>query len=153
MSLDVTTPDPPDLTNRGLPAQFDPDELSGSESELSRDALEEALRDGAWSEAFQEWAAYTDLTEAEYRELDEGGLLEAVDFYWDPFEERLRFDVPPMPGWMDEEFAARARVELTDLAETVVETLEDTYEDWTEAGPSDAVWTEELYDDGAEPGE
>ncbi|WP_372911751.1 hypothetical protein [Salinigranum sp.] len=81
MTLDATTPDPPDLTNRGLPAQFDPDELSGSESELYRDALEEALRDGAWSEAFQEWAAYTDLTEVEYRELDERGFLEAVDFY------------------------------------------------------------------------
>lgn len=68
MSLDVTTPDPPDLTNRTLPAQFDPDELAGTEAELYRGAIEEALREGAWNEAFQEWATYTDVTETEYQD-------------------------------------------------------------------------------------
>lgn len=98
MALDVEVPNPPDLTNRGVPDDFDATDELGGPNEFHRAELEDVLRDGAWQEAFHEWAAYTDLTDEEYRVLYDRGLLEELDFYWDPAEGRLRFEVPPLPA-------------------------------------------------------
>ncbi|WP_142859362.1 hypothetical protein [Salinigranum halophilum] len=149
MALDVETPTPPDLTNRGLPADVDPDEAGGDEADRYREAVEDVLLDGAWEEAFNEWAAYADLSEAEYRTVNDAGLFTALDFYWDPAEERLRAEVPPPPdAWADGgEFAARVTAELTDLADTVLELLESTYGDWSEVGPDDDVWAGQFEDE------
>ncbi|AFK21149.1 hypothetical protein E6P09_15440 (plasmid) [Haloferax mediterranei ATCC 33500] len=145
MVLDVESPDPPDLTNRGLPSEFEAPEVLGT-SNLRREELEEILRDGAWNEAFSEWATYTDLTEEEYQTIRGRGLFEQLDFYWDPVEERLRFEVPNPPAeWSTrEDLVSNARAELTDLGHAVVEMLEDAYVDWGEEETSDAVWREEA---------
>lgn len=155
MALDVETPNPPDLTNRSLPADVDPEASGGNESDHYREELEEVLLDGAWEEAFNEWAAYADLSEAEFRRVHEAGLFEALDFYWDYGEERLRAVIPSTPAeWADEsEFDSRVTTELVDLADTVIDLLEDTYGDWSEEGPSDAVWPAEQFDDGDAPEE
>jgi hypothetical protein len=147
MVLDVESPDPPDLTNRGLPSDLDIAELPGNSNDLRREELETVLREGAWNEAFQEWAAYTDLTEGEYRTLQDHGLLQALDFYWDPVDEQLRFEVPELPGEFDrEDLAAMAQAELTDLGHTVVEMIEDAYTDWG-GMETEAPWTEELFEE------
>lgn len=143
MTLDVEVPTPPDLTNRGVPAGFegDVDELASPEM-FHREELEQVLRDGAWQEAFQEWAEYTDLSETEYRTLRDHGCFETLDLYWDPSAERLRFDVPSIPAEIDGEVSRSLfRTELSDLGDVVVELIEDTY--W-EGGPR---WTDGMFEE------
>jgi hypothetical protein len=149
MGLDVETPTPPDLTNRPLPSDLEPADVP--DSGLRREELEEMLREGAWHEGFEEWAAYTDLTEAEYEAIRESGLLEELDFYWDPVEERVRFEVPPADRPAGEDLAERTTAEMTDLCRTVVEMLEDAYVDWEENG--EALWSEETFGEGTPPEE
>ena len=141
MALDVETPDPPDLTNRGMPDHVDPADASDGLTDLRREELEEILQDGAWNEAFNEWAAYTNLTETEYRTIAHHGLIEQVDLYWDPAEERLRFELPELPEELAERrsFAMTARTELADLGDTVIDMIEDAYVDWS--GEETEPWT------------
>lgn len=155
MGLDVETPNPPDLTNRGLPGDIDPEESGGSESDRYRAEVEAVLLDGAWEEAFNEWAAYADLSDVEYRTVHDAGLFERLDFYWDPVEERLRAVIPPTPAaWSDEgEFASRVTTELADLADTVLELLEDTDGDWNDEGPSDDIWETAQFENEDAPEE
>ncbi|KTG13644.1 hypothetical protein [Haloferax profundi] len=140
MVLDVETPGSPDLTNRGTPSELDASEVIEGESDLRRGELEGFFRDGAWSEAFNEWAEYTDLSESEYELVREEGLIEQMDFYWDPVTESLQFEVPVVP---EGDVASKIRTELTDLGQTVVEMLEDGYVDWNEKNHSEMVWSEE----------
>ncbi|WP_255196441.1 hypothetical protein [Halorarius litoreus] len=151
MVLDVDPPTPPDLTNRGVPNGAKTAEVMTSESDLRRAELEALLEDGAWTEAFHEWAEYTDLTEADFREIDSEGLFDELDFYWDPVEEALAFDIPDLPdAWTGRTvFASLVRTELTDLGHAVVEMLEDAYVEWGETEPADGVWSEEAL--GEEP--
>jgi hypothetical protein len=148
MALTVETPTPPDLTNRPLPSDVDPADVLDGSNDLRREELEEALQDGAWSEGFQEWAAYTDLTEEEYHAIYDHGLLDRLDFYWDPTTERLRYAVPAVTGALaDDDLAARAESELDDLGRTVVEQLADAYLDWGETDAGEADWSEETFGD------
>jgi len=143
MALDVEVPNPPDLTNRGVPAGFegDVDELA-SPAVFHRAELEQVLRDGAWQEAFREWTAYTDLSEVEYRTLRDHGCFEALDLYWDPSAERLRADVPSIPTDVDDEVTRSLfRTELSDLCDVVVEMIEDAY--W-EGEPR---WTDDIFEE------
>lgn len=139
MGLDVETPDSPDLTNRGLPSDVAPDDVVAGESDFRRGELEDVLRDGAWNEAFLEWAEYTGLTEAEFRTVREAGLFERLDFYWDPEERRLRGEVPTLPPELaaDRSLASLVTTELSDLCEMVVEMLSDGYVDWGYSGSTE----------------
>lgn len=145
MALDVESPNSPDLTNRGTPSELEASEVIGSESDLRREELERFLQDGAWNEAFEEWAEYTDLSQKEYEEILERGLVGQIDFFWDPVETRLRFVIPPVPDeWPDgTDISSKVRTELTDLGQTVVEMLEDGYVDWEDKDRSEKVWAEE----------
>ncbi|WP_256290013.1 hypothetical protein [Halobellus inordinatus] len=151
MALDIDTPTPPDLTNRPLPSTFDSEELEDAE-ELRRAELEEVLRDGAWNEAFEEWDEYTDLSDSEVRSLQDAGVFEQLDFYWDPIDATFRFEVPSLPPELaDEELATYATTELTDLGQTVIELLADAYLDWgDEESPIDH-WSEETFSDQTPP--
>lgn len=146
MALDVEPPAPPDLTNRGVPDRLAATRAMVSAGDLHREELEEVLRAGAWREAFREWAAYTDLTEEQYRRLREAGILAELDVYWDPDEQRLRSDTPTLPDDVVEDLpAALVRTELSDLGDAVVETVSEAYEDWGEASDVEPAWTEELF--------
>lgn len=149
MALDVETPNPPDLTNRPPPTGIDPAELLDGETDFRRAELEEILEDGAWSEAFSEWAEYTELTEAEYQVVRDLGLVEQLDFYWNPIEERLRFETPPLPEELDQQrdLAVEISSELAALARTVVEMLDEGYVSWGEADATESVWTEDPVGD------
>ncbi|MFB6155351.1 MAG: hypothetical protein ABEJ22_05600 [Haloferacaceae archaeon] len=145
MSLEVEVPDPPDLTNRGPPEQFDA--VESIESGLfRREELESALRDGAWQEAFDEWAEYTDLTEAQFEAVRERGLFREYDFFWDPDEERLRFVSPTVPeddvGALDDGTIDGA---LSDLGHTVLEMLQGLYAEYWDHDTEDIVWSEQTF--------
>ena len=149
MGLDVETPDPPDLTNRGLPGGVDPDAANDGLGDLRRAELEEVLRDGAWSEGFREWAEYTDLTAPEYSVLREHGLFGEMDFYWDPTEGRVRYEPPALPPELSErrELTSLADTELSDLGDAVLETIDDGYLDWGGEPTDDRDWPGESFDD------
>lgn len=60
MSLDVDSPEPPEL------AAVDPNEYEDAEvagGEYRRDDLEALLHEGAWEDAFSEWSDTTDMDE------------------------------------------------------------------------------------------
>lgn len=150
MNQDIDVPVPPDITNRGLPEQFDADEPV-DESDLRRGDLESVLRSGAWREGFDEWAQYTELDRSDVDDAHRLGLFGAFDFYWDGDGERLRYVVPEVPESWDER-ADEASVtrtilqgELDDLGRTVAETIATDYVDWGDEERDDLVWGVESF--------
>lgn len=139
MTLDVETPAPPDLTNRSLPAAIDPDETVDATGDLRRGELETAFHDGAWGDAFEEWAEYTDLSEAEFRAVHDAGLIDELDVYWHPESGTIEFETPPIPDVVggDTGLAPRAESELSDLGEILTDVLADGYLEWSEMGTVD----------------
>lgn len=147
MALDVEPPPSPDLTNRPPPSELDPAGAIDDIGDLRREELEELLADGAWTDAFLEWADYTDLTESGYRSIHAAGLFEGLDFYWDPTEGQIRFEVPSVAELAPhEELAGLAAAELADLGEVVVETLERGYVDWGEPSEGEEDWRDGVFD-------
>jgi len=144
MTLDVELPEPPDLTNRGQPDGFEAANAVGMNGEFRREAIESALRDGAWQEAFDEWAEYTDLTEAEFETIRDLGLFREFDLFWDPEEERLRATTPSVPESADVE-ADTVDAALSDLADTVLEMLNDAYAEYWNDDAEDVVWDETTF--------
>ncbi|WP_191967172.1 MULTISPECIES: hypothetical protein [Haloferax] len=152
MALDVENPSPPDMTNRGVPTELDLTETYGIESDFRREELQEYLHDGAWKEAFEEWTEYTDLSDTEYEQVLELGLIEQLDFFWDPVEERLQSVVPDMPDEWPRgiDISSKVRTELSDLGDAVTEMLEDGYVDWGTKGRSEKAWSELKYSEELE---
>ncbi|WP_369333253.1 hypothetical protein [Haloferax sp. Atlit-19N] len=114
--------------------------------------LEDLLQEGAWKEGFNEWAEYTDLDEEQVRIVSDLGLFQVFDFYWDPTEDRLRFDAPTIPNdWrerdatesLDSSTVSMIDATLQDLGQTVHETLEGYLERNDEA--TDFGWGKETY--------
>lgn len=153
MTLDVEVPDPPELSNRGVPAEFEAVEAVGSSADLRREELEAFLADGAWREGFEEWAQYTDLGEAEFAAARELGLFRAFDFYWDPSDALLRFEAPSVPDdWRrrldrDALDVTLVGAELQDLGRAVAETLVESYVDRGEGGDGETgyAWGGETF--------
>lgn len=154
MALDVAVPEPPDLSARGRPRDFEWDDETRGSEDFRREELEALLQDGAWREGFEEWAQYTDLNEAEFHIVDTLGLFQAFDFYWHPTDDRLRVDAPSVPDdWRSREATAEvdsstvSQIDgaLEDLGRAVQEALEG-YLDRSEAS-SDATWGEDAYGD------
>lgn len=156
MTLDVAIPDPPDLSNRGAPEEFEWTEDTGGAEDFRREELEALLKDGAWAEGFNEWGEYTSMDEQQVRAVEDLGLFEEFDFYWDPTQDRLRADPPELPeDWAEREATASwnsstvaaVESELRDLADVVYETLEDYLED---DDVSEHHWGERDYGDRGE---
>ncbi|MFB6171023.1 MAG: hypothetical protein ABEJ23_00710 [Haloarculaceae archaeon] len=153
MGQDIDVPAAPELTNRGRAREQAGVEETGDLEEIRRAELETALAEGAWQEAFDEWAAYTDLTGAEIATLAELGVFQAFDFFWDPDAEGLDVETPRIdPGSPTAEQVAAVEGssadlltdELADLGRTVVEELEDAYPLWT-TEETDYVWSEATF--------
>jgi len=152
MALDIDVPEPPDLSNRGMPREFEwQDETLGSE-DFYREDIEDLLQEGAWKEGFNEWTEYTNLDAEQVQIVSDLGLFQALDFYWDPTEDRLRFDAPRIPDdWreqdvtesLDSSTVSMIDGELDDLGRAIQEVLEDYLERNDEA--SDYGWGEETY--------
>lgn len=66
-------------------------ETLGSE-DFSREHIEDLFQECAWNEEFIEWTGYTNLDEEHVRAVNNLGLWQAFDFYWDTPDSPLRFD-------------------------------------------------------------
>ena len=152
MALDIEVPEPPDLSNRGMPREFEWQEETLGSEDFYREDLEDLLQEGAWKEGFNEWSEYTNLEEEHVRIVGDLGLFQAFDFYWNPTEDCLRFDAPVIPDdWrerdetesLDSSTVSMINGELDDLGRAVQEVLEDYLERNNEA--SDYGWGAETY--------
>ena len=152
MAIDIEVPEPPDLSNRGMPREFEWQEETLGSEDFYREDIEDLLQEGAWSEGVNEWTEYTGLDEEHARIISDLGLFQAFDFYWDPTEDRLRFDAPQIPDdWrtrnatasLDSSTVSVIDDELDDLGRTVQEVLEEYLERNDDA--SDYGWGEETY--------
>ena len=142
MSLDVAVPEPPSLEAGVDASDYDDAEVVGAD-DYRREELEEYLRAGAWAEAFDEWAAHTDLTAEEFaiaRELD---LFTGFDFFWDDFADRVGYHAPGIPeDWKERGYhpsldswgtVSSINASLTELGQVVSEVLKDDYVEWESA--------------------
>ena len=137
MGLDVDAPEPPELPE--VDAQtYDDVEVQGEE--YRRQELEDLLEEGAWADAFDEWAGYTDLDESEFAVAEELGLFEEFDFFWDDFADRVGYHAPGIPeDWRERdlhpeldswETVSGINASLAEFGDTVSETLKENYIDW-----------------------
>jgi hypothetical protein len=152
MALNIEVPDPPDLSNRGTPSGFEWEEETLGSEDFYREDIEDLLQEGAWKEGFNEWTEYTSLDEEQVRLVGDLGLFQAFDFYWDPTEDRLRFDAPTVPddwrerdgtGSLDSSAISLIDNALDDLGRAVQEVLEGYLERNDEA--SGYGWGEDTY--------
>jgi hypothetical protein len=153
----MEVPESPDLSNRGAPQDFEWQEETLGSEDFYREDIEDLLQEGAWTEGFNEWAEYTGLDEEDVRIVGDLGLFQALDFYWDPFEERLRFEAPAVPDDWRERAATESldsgtvsiiESELDDLGRAVQEILEDYLEGDDEE--YDYGWAEDSDDEREE---
>lgn len=141
MSLDVAPPDPPHL-----PQDRDADEYDDADvasDEYRREELQAFLDEGAWDEAFEEWAAGTEMTEDTWAIVRDLDLVERYDFFWDDFAERVGYHAPGLPeDWRQREIhpalsswgtVSSINAGLTELGQVVCDVLQEEYIDW-EAG-------------------
>nr|WP_202594266.1 hypothetical protein [Halapricum salinum] len=149
MALDIEVPESPDLSNRGMPRSFEWQEETLGSEDFYREDIEDLLQEGAWKEGFNEWSEYTNLHEELVRIVSDLGLFQAFDFYWDPTEDRLRFDAPTIPDdWrerdttasLDSSTVSMIDGELDDLGRAVQEMLEDYLD--RNGDTSDYGWSE-----------
>ena len=139
MSLDVDRPDPPTLETDVDASAYDDAEVVGGQ-DYRRDELEAFLREGAWAQAWDEWAATTALTEAEYAVIDDLGLIQQFDFFWDDFAGRVGYHAPGLPeDWRERGIhdgldswgaVSGINASLTELGQLVCDVLKDDYIDW-----------------------
>ena len=138
MSLDVETPEPPEL-NHVDPNEYEDAEVVG-DTDYKREELEEFLHEGAWNDAFSQWARTTDLDEAEFQIVLDLEMLAQFDFFWDSFAERVGYHAPGIPeDWKVREYhpdieswgtVSGINAGLTELGQVVCDVLKDEYIDW-----------------------
>jgi hypothetical protein len=138
MSLDVEVPDPPEL-NAVDPNEYE-DAQVAADADYRRAELEEFLREGAWAEAFERWAAGTSVSEAEWEIVADLDLVAGFDFFWDDFADRVGYHAPGIPeDWKERaihpNLSSWAQVSsinagLTELGQEACDVLKDEYIDW-----------------------
>lgn len=131
MALDVEVPDPPSLRGPQSRGEYESIDMTDQEptDDYRREELEDALREGAWRDAFAEWAAHTLLTDAEFATVVELGLIERFDFYWVPATDDAGYRAPTLNEEEREAFGDPDGIdaELDSLGRVVSETLENDY--------------------------
>ena len=148
MPLDVEPPPPPELEPQVDAEEYD--DVTVEVSDYRRDELAEFLADGAWEQAFGEWATDTSMDEPTYEVVRELGLLDRFDFFWDDFANRVGYHAPGIPeDWREREIhpaldswerVSTINAGLTELGQTVCDVLKDDYIDWdAEYEPPDDV--------------
>ncbi|WP_276270711.1 hypothetical protein [Haloarcula litorea] len=133
MALDVPVPDPPALDgpqSRDAYQSVDAPEADPGD-DYRREELAEVLAAGGWYDAFDEWAAHTALTEAEFEVVTDADLIQGFDFYWDPSTDDVGYQSPTLPDDVRADLgtgdADEIETELDDLGRVVTETLENDY--------------------------
>ncbi|WP_224449813.1 hypothetical protein [Haloprofundus salilacus] len=138
MALDVSTPDPPELSAVD-PSEYDDAEVI-ADDDYRRDELGEFLESGAWAESFEQWAETTEVSESEWRIVEDLGLVGRFDFFWDDFADRVGYHAPGIPeDWKEREIhpdlgswsaVSSINAGLTELGQIVCDVLKDDYVDW-----------------------
>lgn len=138
MSLEVESPDPPEL-NEMNPNEYDDADVVG-DTDYRREELEEFLEDGAWREAFGEWADDSDMDESEWQIVVDLDLISRFDFFWDSFADRVGYHAPGLPeDWKERDLhpdldswstISSINAGLTELGQIVCDVLKDDYIDW-----------------------
>ncbi|MEE6210308.1 hypothetical protein U3A55_09085 [Salarchaeum sp. III] len=141
MSLDISTgevPDPPELDTEADVDDYEDLDVGGND--YHREDLEAFLREGAWEDAFAEWADDTELTEEEYQIVLDLDLLSNFDFFWDDFADRVGYHAPGLPeDWQERDLhpdldswstVSAINASLTELGRTVSDRLKADYVDW-----------------------
>lgn len=133
MTLDVEVPDPPSLrgpqSRENYEAVAEPDDDPGDD--YRRTELETVLRDGAWADAFEEWADRTAISEEEFGTVVRLELIDRFDFYWDPASGEVGYRAPEIPdegrGQFEGYDVNLVENELDTLGRIVSEMLENEY--------------------------
>ena len=138
VTLDVPAPDPPELAVGRDAADYD-DTDPGSD-DYRREEIQTFLRDGAWTDAFDEWAATTDLDEDDWQVVTELGLTAGFDFFWDDFADRVGYHAPGIPeDWKERDLhpelnswnrVSAINAGLTEFGQTACDVLKAEYIDW-----------------------
>lgn len=129
MGLDVDIPNPPPLYGPQQPGDYEAvEEVGEPQDDQRRRELETFLEEGAWAEGFDEWAAHTGLAETEFEAALDAGLIEALDFYWEPTTGDVGYRSPTVDAvldrGLDEDTAESVQEEFDELAHTVSAYLE-----------------------------
>jgi len=100
MGLDVDTPEPPSLHGPRGRGEHDAVDTGEDESgdDYRREEVRTVLRDGAWRDAFAEWAESTYLSAEEVAGVDRLGLFDEFDFHWDPASDEVGHRAPSVPA-------------------------------------------------------
>ena len=136
MTLDAPLPDPPSLA--GDPDEYEDVSVQGTD--YHRDDLERFLQEGAWRDAFDAWAADTDLDREAFEIARDLGLFEEFDFFWDDFADRVGYHAPGLPeNWKERdihpdldswETVSGINAALAELGSEVARVLKADYVDW-----------------------
>lgn len=131
MTLDVDVPDPPSLRGPQSRGEYDAIDMTDQEptDDYRREELRGVLREGAWRDAFEEWAGHTLLTDAEFGTVRELGLLDRLDLYWEPSSDEVGYRAPTLSDDEREAFddPDGIEAELDSLGRVLSEVLENDY--------------------------
>ncbi|WP_336133419.1 hypothetical protein [Natronomonas amylolytica] len=137
MELDVETPPVPELPELDADA-YDDVEVQGDE--YRREEIEELLHEGAWADAFESWAAETDLNTEAFDIAVDLGMFAEFDFFWDDFADRVGYHAPGIPeDWRERdlhpdldswETVSGINASMAEFGESVSRTLKEDYIDW-----------------------
>ncbi|WP_410764604.1 hypothetical protein [Haloferax sp. DFSO60] len=136
--LDVPVPDAPTLPKVD-PNQYD-DANIAADADFKRTELEQFLHDGAWADAFEQWAKETPVTETQWQIVLDLDLLTYFDFFWDDFADRVGYHAPGIPeDWKERQLhpeltswgqVSSVNAGLTELGQQACDVLKDDYIDW-----------------------
>lgn len=139
MALEVSVPEPPTLQDSLDPDAYDDVEVV-ADADYRREELEAFLREGAWEVAFSQWAETTEMRAAEFAIIEDLGLIEEFDFFWDDFADRVGYHAPGLPeDWQERDIhpgltswgmVSAINAGLTELGQIVCDILADDYIDW-----------------------
>ena len=139
MSLDVDLPSPPTLVDEVDPEEYE-DVTVVADADYRREELETYLTEGAWEEAFTEWAAETDMTVQEFEIAKDLDLIQQFDFFWDDFADRVGYHAPGIPeDWRSRDLhpelqswgtVSSINASLTELGQHVCDILKERYIEW-----------------------
>ncbi len=138
MAIDADPPDPPRLEEID-PNQYEDAEVVG-DTDYKREEIETLLEEGAWEQAFEAWAAETDVDERAFGIMRDLEMFAGYDFFWDAFADRVGYHAPGLPeDWKEREVhpeleswetVSGINAALAELGDTVSRTLKADYIDW-----------------------
>jgi len=138
MTLDVDAPSPPSLSTNLDASEYEDADVQGDD--YRREELEEYLEDGAWADAFDEWAAHTDLIDEEFAIVRDLEMFAEYDFFWDSFADRVGYHAPGIPeDWQERTYhpeidswntVSGINAAMTEFGQIVCDVLEENYIDW-----------------------